>query len=169
MDADWFFAWLRDHLDRHMASNLPAVGMASQMYAAWKAEFEHHGITERAATLASIRLVSRPPAKEWHFKSLMKAARELTEKQRAEPPAPPAPYVEPIPAGGDLLDCIKTARGDGIPAKMMRSLLRRLISENKLDIRHVPYEAWEERDEPVQSGLKRVPELRRGYVKARFQ
>lgn len=222
-----------------MASGFSLTPESRVMYETWEVEFQHHGITESAAKLASMRLLSKGAVPAFHFPALMKIAKELAEKQassRASGDGPAScehcagagvvsvirsdggetavahcvcnygrslfeehrktikgnlitlndvfsrrryrvpgsseivtwelaslPSVahasdatEPIPQGRDLAECIKTARGNGPPAAMMRGLFRRLIREGKIDPDRIPEDAWEEREEPVVSGLKRV-------------
>lgn len=75
MAVDWFGRWLDGHLKRHETAGLPSPESNPEMYAGWRAEFEHAGIAERAATLASMRLLSKAPKPAWHFAALMKLAR----------------------------------------------------------------------------------------------
>src|SRR5512138_2957233 len=144
MSLPWFAGWLRMHLQRHETAGLPDPVRNYLPYEGWEKEFEFRGISERSAEIASVRILSQSPAPAWHFKSLMKAAEAIEQaaRKRAAEAAPLRLHnpdaTEPIPQGRELRECIETARGNGAPATMMRSLFRRLIREGKINPDRIP-------------------------------
>lgn len=74
MQLIWFRDWLKRHLRRHEALDLPEPEENPELYEAWASELARYRIGEEAAEEASRKLVSRRTTARNHFAELVKLA-----------------------------------------------------------------------------------------------
>lgn len=167
MSLPWFCSWLRTHLARHCTLGLPKHADNIEMYEAWEEELERQGITERAANLASIRLMSRAKPLRFHFEFLVQTAKGLAEKPKEPERKGAAPeYVPPPPPrGAELDEFIATAMGPTPLARNMRLELRHYILAGEVDVRSIPPELLDRiADEPEETKSVTPPKLRSAHA-----
>jgi hypothetical protein len=101
----WFDHWLDRHLERHQSTDLPKPIEKPRFYEAWHDELARLRVTEQAADIASVRLVSVPTAVQWHFKKLVKIALAVN---------PPAAGVTDRAAALDASKSCPKCYGEGV-------------------------------------------------------